>query len=307
MDTPSVRRQTRSTRIALSTRGLTKDFGKVRALDSLDLEIARGEIFGYLGPNGAGKTTTIRVLLDFIRPTSGDVRILGRSPDDASIRRRIGYIPGDVHIDPRYTARDVVDYFSQLRGDRNDQLIAELFERFELDPTKRFGEMSSGNRRKVGVIQAFMHRPDLLLLDEPTAGLDPLLQREFRELVGTAVANGATVLLSSHVLHEVEHLADRVAILRRGRLVTISRIDELRKRARQRIELHMKGKADPTPFAHVRGVVEATADGSVVSLVIRGAVEHVLAVAGRLHVQRIVTHQADLEDVFLDYYREDAA
>jgi ABC-2 type transport system ATP-binding protein len=187
---------------AVRTEGLTKHFGPVRAVDDLDLVIERGEVFGYLGPNGAGKTTTVRLLLDFLRPTAGRAVVLGGSGGDPEIRRRIGYLPGDLRLEPDYTGTDVIELFGSLRGGFDRPWVDSLLERFGLDPSRRVGELSTGNRRKVGVVQAFMSRPELLLLDEPTSGLDPLLQHEFNALVREVVAEGATVLLSSHVLPE---------------------------------------------------------------------------------------------------------
>src|SRR5258705_5570056 len=224
---------------AIEAVGLTKRFGELVALDGLDLIVEEGEVLGYLGPNGAGKTTTIRLLLDFLRPTSGAVRVLGRPSTDVELRRRIGYLPADVALDRGYTGNDLFEFFGDLRGVADLSRAHELCERFALDPTRKIGELSTGNRRKVAIVQAFMHRPDLLVLDEPTSGLDPLLQDQFHRLVREEIARGATVFLSSHVLPEVEQLAQRVAILRAGKLVTVTSLDELRSRARQRIELHL--------------------------------------------------------------------
>ena len=295
---------------AVRTEGLTKHFGPVKAVDDVDLVIERGEVFGYLGPNGAGKTTTVRLLLDFLRPTAGRAIVLGGSGGDPEIRRRIGYLPGDLRLDPDYTANDVIELFGRLRGGVDRLRVDALLERFGLDPTRPVGELSTGNRRKVGVVQAFMSRPELLLLDEPTSGLDPLLQHEFNALVREVVAEGATVLLSSHVLPEVEALADRVGIVRRGRLVAVAGVEELRQTARQRIELHVAGpvgEADLARFRAVAEVVEVAAEAGVVHLVVEGPVDGMVKVAAGLEVQRIVSHETDLEDVFLRYYQGDGA
>lgn len=290
---------------AVRTEGLTKDFGDVRAVDDLELTIERGEVFGYLGPNGAGKTTTIRLLLDFLRPTRGRAVVLGGSGADPAVRRRVGYLPGDLRLDPAYTAADVVDFFGALRGGVDRAWVATLIERFELDPGRPVGELSTGNRRKVGVVQAFMGRPELLLLDEPTSGLDPLLQHEFNALVREVSADGATVLLSSHVLPEVEALAGRVGILRKGRLVTVAGVEELRQGARQRLDLYVAGDdaPDPSAFRAVPQVVEATTGPGVIHLVVQGSVDGVIKAAATMEVQRIVSHETDLEDVFLRYYQ----
>jgi beta-exotoxin I transport system ATP-binding protein len=286
---------------------LSKRFGTLTALDQLDLVVERGEVFGYLGPNGAGKTTTIRLLLDALRPSEGKVVVLGGAPRDPAIRARVGYLPAELHVDPRYSANDLLDFFGALRGGLDREYADVLCDRFALDPTRRAGELSTGNRRKIGVVQAFVHRPELLVLDEPTSGLDPLLQHEFHGLVREAVGDGATVFLSSHTLPEVEALADRVGILRRGALVDIATVDELRDRARQRIELHVDGDSTTAVevFDGVTGVVSATAEGGIVHLVVDGSVDAALKAASRLTVMRIVTLDTDLEDVFLTYYRDD--
>jgi ABC-2 type transport system ATP-binding protein len=313
MSTPRARRKpaTRSRRrrtsasAVVSTEGLTKHFGPVKAVQDLDLEVRRGEIFGYLGPNGSGKTTTIRLLLDFIRPTRGRASVLGGSGADTEIRKRIGYMPGDLNLDPKYTGNDVFSFFGALRGGVDQTRTKELVDRFELDPTRPIRQLSTGNRRKVGIVQAFIHRPELLILDEPTSGLDPLLQYEFQQVLREAATEGTTVLLSSHVLPEVEQLADRVAILRKGRVVKQGSVEQLRRQARQRMDLYFDKKVDLKPFRSIPEVVEATSENRTVHLVIEGSVERVLRTAARLHAHRIVSPEADLEDVFLSYYQDD--
>jgi beta-exotoxin I transport system ATP-binding protein len=295
------------TEAVIEARALTKRFGTLVAVDGLDLEVRRGEIFGYLGPNGAGKTTTIRLGLDFLRPTSGSVSMLGGSGRDPAVRRRVGYLPGDLRLDPRYTGADVLGFYGSLRGGLDRALVAELLERFELDPTRPVGQLSTGNRRKVGIIQAFAHRPELLILDEPTSGLDPLLQHQFQELLREAVAGGATMFLSSHILPEVEVLAHRVGILRRGRLVAVAGIDELRAQARQRIDFHVEPPADPAVFAGIPEVVSAEGRDGVIQVVVEGSVDRVIKAAAPLTVHRIVTHETDLEDVILAYYQDEPA
>jgi ABC-2 type transport system ATP-binding protein len=291
---------------AVRTEGLTKRFGALKAVDDVNLVIEQGEVFGYLGPNGAGKTTTVRLLLDFLRPTSGRAVVLGGSGADPEIRRRVGYLPGDLRLEPDYTGAEVIELFGKLRGGVDRPWVDSLVERFALDPSRLVGELSTGNRRKVGVVQAFMHRPELLLLDEPTSGLDPLLQHQFNALVREVVADGATVLLSSHVLPEVETLATRVGILRRGRLVAVAGVEELRQAARQRIDLHVVGEPDAERFRGVPGVVEASASPGVVHLLVEGSVDGVIKAAAGMEVVRIVSHETDLEDVFLRYYEGDA-
>jgi beta-exotoxin I transport system ATP-binding protein len=202
----------------------------VQALRGLDLEVERGEVFGYLGPNGAGKTTTIRLLLDFIRPSGGRAVVLGGTGADPQVRRRMGYLPADLPVDPRWTAQDLIDFYGRLRGGVDPTWVGELLRGFDLDPARPVEELSTGNRRKVGIVQAVMHRRELLVLDEPSTGLDPLLRYEFQVLIRELNGAGTTVFLSSHVLPEVEALAGRVAILRRGELVTVAGVEELRRR-----------------------------------------------------------------------------
>ncbi|PFG75019.1 ABC transporter ATP-binding protein [Tepidiforma thermophila] len=288
---------------AIETRGLTKRFGSITAVDRLDLAVHRGEVFGFLGPNGAGKTTTIRLLLGFINPTAGSSLVFGRPGADPAARRRIGYLPADLAFDPRYTTSDLIDFFGSLRGGYDHPFTAALLERFALDPSRPIGDLSTGNRRKVGIVQAFMHRPDLYILDEPTSGLDPLLQQEFQRLVREEVARGATVFLSSHVLPEVEALASRVGILRRGRLVTVAAIDELRRKARQRIDIYTAGPPPRGLFEQLPGVRTVSYHDSGVHLVVEGAVDAVIKAAAGLTVERIHTPGQDLEDLFLEYYQ----
>jgi ABC-2 type transport system ATP-binding protein len=292
---------------AIHTRQLTKRFGDLTAVDRLDLSVATGEVFGYLGPNGAGKTTTIRMLLDFLRPTEGRASVLGGSGADPAIRRRVGFLPADLDVDPRWTATDLLDFYGRLRGGHDPRWVAQLLGRFDLDPTRPFGQLSTGNRRKVGIVQAVAHRPELLILDEPTSGLDPLLQHEFQLLVRELVGAGATVFLSSHVLPEVEALADRVGILRRGQLVALSTVDELRASARSRIDLRLTAPATEADLAAFAGIADATAADATIHLVVEGSVDPVLKAAARLTVHAIATQEADLEDVFLSYYQEEAA
>ena len=288
---------------AIVTSGLTKRFGPVTAVDGLDLQIERGEIFGFLGPNGAGKTTTIRLLMDILRPTSGSVQVLGASPTLTATRSRVGFLPADLHIEPGYTASEALAFLGALRGGFDQAEILRLLERFDLDPGRPFGELSTGNRRKVGVIQALAGRPEVLILDEPTSGLDPLLQHELLSLLEERAAEGTTVFLSSHVLPEVERIASRAAVLREGRLVWVGRIDDLRSRARQRIDLHLDGPVDADFFRGIPAVTAVDATGTVVSVTVEGPVDAVLKRAAQLSVQRVVSHETDLEDAFLDWYR----
>jgi ABC-2 type transport system ATP-binding protein len=224
---------------------------RVRALDGLDLEIAPGEVFGFLGPNGAGKSTTIRVLLDQLRPTAGRAEVFGTSPRAAVPRQRarIGYLPGELQMTGRATAGELLRHLAHLRGGVGADRIGDLAERLSLDLDRPIRGLSKGNKQKVGVIQAFLHRPELLILDEPTSGLDPLLQHEFLAMVREAQADGATVFMSSHVLSEVEVIAERVAIVRAGRIVDLDDVATLRHHAGQRVELHFAEPVDAAAFA----------------------------------------------------------
>jgi ABC-2 type transport system ATP-binding protein len=288
---------------AITTRALTKRFGDLTAVAGLDLEVERGEVFGFLGPNGAGKTTTIRMLLDILRPTSGTAEVLGGAPNDVAVRARIGFLPADLALDPRHTVRETIQYLGDLRGGFEANEVNTLLDRFTLDPKRTIGDLSTGNRRKVGVIQAFAGRPELLILDEPTSGLDPLLQHEVLTLIEERVAEGTTVFLSSHVLPEVERVAHRVAILREGQLISLGPIDALRSRVRQHIDLHVVGDADPTRFRDLPGVTAVELNGNVVSITVEGSIDAVVKRAAELNVERIVSHETDLEDAFLDMYR----
>jgi len=291
----------------IETRRLSKSFGDVHAVRALDLNVQRGEIFGFLGPNGAGKTTTIRMLLDFIRPSSGEAVVLDGSGADERVRKRIGYLPGDLHLPARYTGNELFELYAALRAGCERKRTDDLVERFGLDPTRTIGELSTGNRRKVGIVQAFMHRPELLILDEPTSGLDPLLQAEFQHLMREAVDDGATVFLSSHVLPEVDRIADRVAILRDGRLVVVSTIDELREKARQVLEFFVNGDANTAAraFEGVPGVVEVSVEDDAIRVVSEGSIDAVVKAAATIEVRRMVSLDHDLEQLFLSFYRED--
>ena len=216
---------------AIRTSSLTKDYGRGRGLFELDLQVAQQEVFGYLGPNGAGKTTTIRVLMGLIRPTAGSAYIFGLDcvRDAVDVKRKVGYLPGDVPQFGSLRGSEVVAYLGGMRGGVDRKVVRALCERFDLDLSRRFREYSSGNKQKLAIVLAFMHRPDLLILDEPTSGLDPLNQQEFYALLRETREAGATIFLSSHVLSEVEHVCDRVGILRAGRLVKVADLEELRR------------------------------------------------------------------------------
>jgi ABC-2 type transport system ATP-binding protein len=292
--------------VALRTEGLTKDYGRGRhrALDGLDLEVRAGEVYGFLGPNGAGKTTTIRLLLDLLRPTAGRVEVLGRDPrrDGVEVRRRIGYLPGDLPLRGRDSAGDLLTFLGHLRGGVPAARVRALADRFELDLRRPVRELSKGNRQKVGIVQAFAHDPELLILDEPTSGLDPLQQQEFLRLVREARAAGRTVFMSSHVLGEVQEVADRAAVLRAGRLVAVEDVDTLRARAVHEVELHFDAPVPAAAFADLPDVRDVSVDGATVRAVVEGRADALVKAAARFTVLTVRSHEPDLEDAFLAYY-----
>ncbi len=294
--------------IAIYTDGLTKHYGDVHALVDLDLAIRPGEIFGFLGPNGAGKTTMIRTVLDEIRPTAGRAEILGMDSHEqvVEIRRFIGYVPGDLTMYPNLTGRDTLTYYANLRGGVDWTYVDELAERLDADLTKKVGDLSSGNRQKVGLIQAFMNEPDVLIMDEPSSGLDPLVQREFQTMMREVAAAGRTVFLSSHTLSEVQRVADRVGIIRHGHLIAVEAVSSLRSKAIRRVDLYFDGPVDAAVFAAVSGAHDVEVENHHVTMSFDGRVEALLeASAGRYTLVDIHTQEADLEEIFLTYYRDE--
>jgi ABC-type multidrug transport system ATPase subunit len=290
----------------IETERLTKSYGEHRGIIDLDLEVGQGEVFGFLGPNGAGKTTTMRVLLDLIRPTSGEARVFGieTTADPVAIHRRTGYLPGEFDLYDRLTGAQTIAYFGNLRGGVDKAYVAELVERLELDPSRRFKEYSKGNKQKVGLIVALQHRPDLLILDEPTAGLDPLMQQTFFALVEEARRDGRTVFLSSHIIDEVDRTCDRVAIIREGRLVQVDRIEAIRELAFHHVELTFGSPVDPALFERLPGVSDVAARGDVVSMRVSGPIGAVVTIAAQHGIVDVVSREPNLEDVFLAQYGE---
>ena len=291
---------------AVVCEGLTKHFGSVRAIDDLSFTVESGEVVGFLGPNGAGKTTTIRALLDLIRPTRGRVEVLGMDPrrGGAALRRRVGYVAGDLAMYDRLTGRQLLQFLSALRGATSIAAAEALAERFGVALDRPIATLSRGNRQKIGVVQAFAHEPELLVLDEPTSGLDPVSQRTFRALIREATARGAAVLLSSHVLSEVQRIADRVAIVRAGRLVTIESMRDLEAKALRVVEIRFGGPIRADDFADLPGVQGIEIDGDLLRASVIGSVDALVKTASRFTVEGISGHEADLEDEFLAYYSE---
>jgi len=293
---------------ALQIRGLVKSYGKVRALRGVDLEVQRGEILGFLGPNGAGKTTTIRCLLDMIRPDGGTARVLGLDPQAApvEVQARTGYLPGEMQFYDNLTAERQLRFFNDMRGGRADwAYVRELAERLDLVMTTPIKNLSKGNKQKVGVIQALMHRPELLLLDEPTVGLDPLVQQHVLAMLREANAGGATVFFSSHIMSEVESLAQRVAIIRAGKIVEVAEPATLTHRALRRLTVRFK---QPVSTALVEGLpeVQVLSRPTEASLVLQvtGDMERLVRTLGGLPVLDLEIAHPSLEEVFLAYYQE---
>ncbi|WP_327119301.1 ABC transporter ATP-binding protein [Nocardia sp. NBC_01730] len=289
---------------AIRTEGLTKHYGKHIALTDLNLEVARGEVFGFLGPNGAGKSTTIRILLDLIRPTSGRVEVLGVDPRDggADLRRQIGYLPGELEIEGRNTARDLLTFLADQRGTVAVRRISELADLLDLDLSKKVGAMSKGNKQKVGIIAAFMHHPDLLILDEPTSGLDPLLQQRFLDLVTEAKDNGQTVFMSSHILTEVQQTADRAVIMRAGNLLGTENVEDLRRRSPRSVELVFGEDVFADDFTRLPAVHDLSIEGKTVRCTTEGDVDALFKMAAKYELVSVLSTEPDLEQIFFSLY-----
>jgi ABC-2 type transport system ATP-binding protein len=290
----------------IRTNGLTKRYRGKLALADLDLEVPSGVLFGYLGPNGAGKTTTIRLLAGLLRPSGGTATVLGADVvrDREAVQRHIGYLPGDFVAYPNLTAADYLRYLGNLRGGVDPANMARLAKRLDLDLAEVVGAMSHGNRQKVGIVQAFQHEPELLILDEPTQGLDPLVQREFLAILREARDAGRTVFLCSHVLSEVEAVADTVGILRQGRLVEVASVAALKAKALRRMDIVFEEPPRAAQLRAVPGVSEVRADGHGMQVVVTGSAAELFAFAAPYRIVSVVGHEPDLEEIFLTYYGE---
>ena len=288
----------------IQTSLLTKSYGPYRGIVEVDLAVNEGEVFGFLGPNGAGKTTTIRVLLDLIRPTSGTATVFGveTSADPVAIHRRVGYLPGEWNLYDRLTGAETIRYFANLRGGVDAAYTAELVERLDLDPSRRFREYSKGNKQKVGLVVALQHKPDLLMLDEPTAGLDPLVQQSFNELLFEAKRDGRTVFLSSHIISEVERTCDRVAIIRDGRIVRLDTVDGVRALAAHEVELRFAAPVAAKAFEAIEGVTNVVVEGRTLRMLVTGPIAQVVRLAGQHELVDFVSREPSLEEVFLSEY-----
>jgi ABC-2 type transport system ATP-binding protein len=285
---------------ALEAKKLTKKFGGALAVDSLDLTVDAGEVVGFLGPNGAGKTTTLRMLLGLLRPTSGEAVILGHRAGSSYARERTAYVSGDVSLWPQLTGREAISFLSSLHGSLDAEYRDRLIQAFELDPNKRIRAYSKGNRQKVALVAAFATRAEVLLLDEPTSGLDPLMERVFRDCIVEAQQRGQAVLLSSHMISEVEHLCARVAMIRAGTLVSVADVEELRAHVGTEYEI----TGDVADLHGVKGVTSISPLPDGVRVQIVGSPDELLRVLAKSHVTSLHTKEASLEEIFLSFYDE---
>jgi ABC-2 type transport system ATP-binding protein len=307
---------TATTSAAVTTRGLIKRYGSNTALHGIDLDIPRGSVFGMIGPNGAGKTTTMRLLLDIIRPSGGELRVLGEAPraGGASLRRRVGYLPGELHLQARVRGRELLAHYAEISGPVRPGTIETLADRLGVDLSRTVRSLSKGNKQKVGLIQAFMHEPELLVLDEPTSGLDPLVQQEFHAMLREAKDKGQTVFLSSHVLSEVQQTAHEIAILKAGRIVELSTVSALRENAVRRARLVVSESDAPTARAILAqtpgvGAVAEVPNGPgtlALSTTIDFDVDAFVKAVARLDIVDLTMEEPDLEETVLAFYGADA-
>jgi ABC-2 type transport system ATP-binding protein len=288
----------------ITSNGLTKWYGRSRGIQDVTFTVNEGEIFGFLGPNGAGKTTTIRLLMGLLRPSAGNASIGGHDTwsESVAVKRLVGYLPSDPQLDSELTGGQLIEYFANLRGGVDKKYTQSLVDRFDLDTRKRFRDYSRGNKQKVGIVQAFMHQPRLLVLDEATSGLDPLNQQEFNKLLLETRDRGGSVFLSSHILPEVEQVCERVGIIRDGSLIQVDTVAALRDLRQHEVTLTFAAPVAADAFASLPGVRSATAAGNAVKLVVTGDLGAVVRAAADHNATNLVTHEQSLEEVFLRYY-----
>jgi ABC-2 type transport system ATP-binding protein len=293
----------------VETQGLTKRYGSNRGIEDVTFTIDEGEVFGFLGPNGAGKTTTIRTIMGLLRPTAGSAHIGGLDcwEQSTDVKRLVGYLPGELSLDPNLTGGQILEYYGNLRGGVDQTYLKQLITRLGLDPTRKFRQYSSGNKRKIGIVQAFMHRPRLLILDEPTNGLDPLNQQEFDRMVKEVREDGRTVFLSSHILTEVEQTCTRVAIIREGRLVRVGGVAELKGLKRHEVTITFANAVPVEAFKSLEGVEQADAlpDGHTLRLAVSGGLDGIIKAAAQYQVVTLTSQEPSLEEIFLRYYEGD--
>ena len=284
--------------------GLIKRYGEVEAVRGIEFDVGEGEVFGFLGPNGSGKTTTIRCLLGLLRPTAGRITAFGldAARQGRDVRRRLAYVPGELRLPERMTGGELVATIGRMRGGLDERRRDRLAGLLDVDLRRPLRDLSTGNRRKIALLLAFTADAELLVLDEPTNGLDPLVQREFLDLVRETRAAGRTVFLSSHVLSEVQRVADRVVVLREGRVLASGRVAELRRRARQRLEIWFESEPPEAELRAVAGLAGVSIDGRRVTAVLTGPIQPLLAILARHHVATMLVEEPDLEEAFLDLY-----
>jgi len=287
---------------------LTKTYGKDRGVVDLDLVVETGEVFGYLGPNGAGKTTTIRTLLDLIRPTSGQCQIFGLDcqEDSIEVHKRVGYVPGELALYPKLTGEQTIRYFAALRGEVDMEWVMGLAERLDFDLKRPAKSYSSGNKRKLGLILALMNKPELLLLDEASGGLDPLVQQKFYNILVEMREAGSTIFFSSHNLPEVERVCDRVAIIREGRLVAVEGVSDLKAKALRRIEIQFDQPVSAASFEGLPGVQDVVIQDSRLVFTVQGSIDAIFKAAANHTVNNVVSYEPSLEEVFLTFYEGEA-
>jgi ABC-2 type transport system ATP-binding protein len=288
------------------TSRLTKWYGKSRGILDVDLEVRQGEVFGFLGQNGAGKTTAIRLLLDLIRPTTGTARMFGMNVrrNGEAVRGRVGYLPGELALYNNLTGRQIVDYLGALRGGADWSYVRQLADRFQCALDRPIHTLSQGNKQKVGLLQALAHRPELVILDEPTNGLDPLMQRAFYDLVDEMRRAGRTILLSSHLMPQVEHTCDRVGMIRDGRLVAVETIDGLKKRFLRQVEIQFSHPVPVERFRNLPGIQDVVADRETIRCTVVGSLDALVKAAAAYEVITVTSQTPSLEEIFLTYYKQ---
>lgn len=288
----------------IKVKGLVKNFGKVKAVSGVSFEVKKGEILGFLGPNGAGKTTTIRCMMDFLRPDSGTVIILGKDSqkDSVAIKEKVGYLSGNVRLYDKWTGEEHIRFVESIRG--QSDTARKYAKELGLDLKKRFKTLSSGNKQKLGLVLALMSKPEIIIMDEPTVGLDPLLQNTIYDILEDLRKNGSTIFISSHNLAEVEKICDRVAIIKDGKMVTVSKIEDLDFKKIHRVEARINGKFNEKEFMF-NGVTEAKKNGSVLSLTVEGHINPVIEKLAKCRLENIEITHASLEEVFLNYYKKE--
>ena len=296
-------------KVVIDCKDLSKRYGSssTYALKDLSIQVNQGEVYGFLGPNGAGKSTAIRTLMNFIQPTSGQATIIGLDivKDSVEIKKQVGYLSGDLSMYTKLTGEQFLDYVQELQPIESQSYRDDLVERLKVDLSKPLGDLSRGNRQKVGIVQAFMHKPAVIILDEPTSGLDPLMQEVFYELLRESTQRGAAVFASSHILGEVQRMCDRVGIIRDGKLVAERRIADMTTEAAQTFDITFADKAPIAALKKINGVKDVTQHGSIVTLHINGELAPLFSLLSKHHVSKIDTRNLDLEEVFLRFYEEE--